>query len=315
MGALYLSGGRTAPPEPPAIEQILEGSGLERKAAARDLLSGLGAKLTRASDLASASSASARDPFATKVPALDRLLSGGLPRGALVEVTGRRSCGRFSIGISSLAAATSAGEAAALVDLGGHLDPQSAEDAGVDLARVLWVRPSRLKDAVASAEMLLGAGFPLVVVDLGVPPVRGRFVPDAAWVRLTRAARERRAALLLLSPYRVSGIAAQAAVAADGSRAIWRGAGKSPRLLEGIASRLTLQKDAGRSSQPSAVSYQLSTVLPGTFHRHPERSEGSQTRSANEAIESGIVTADLRSALPIAGGFPSVVGSSLRSSG
>jgi recA bacterial DNA recombination protein len=257
MGALYLSGGRTAPPEPPAIEQILEGSGLERKAAARDLLAGLGAKLTRASDLASASSGGARDPFATKVPALDQLLSGGLPRGALVEVTGRRSCGRFSIGISSLAAATSAGEAAALVDLGGHLDPQSAEDAGVDLARVLWVRPSRLKDAVASAEMLLGAGFPLVVVDLGVPPVRGRYVPDAAWVRLTRAARDRRAALLLLSPYRVSGIVAQAAVAADGSRAIWRGAGKSPRLLEGIASRLTLQKDA-RRTELSAVSYQLS---------------------------------------------------------
>jgi recA bacterial DNA recombination protein len=247
-----------------AIEQILEGSGLERKAAARDLLSGLGAKLTRASDLPALSAAGgARDPLATKVSALDRLLSGGLPRGALVEVTGRRSCGRFSIGISSLAAATSAGESAALVDLGGHLDPQSAEDAGVDLARVLWVRPSRLKDAVASAEMLLGAGFPLVVVDLGVPPVRGRYVPDAAWVRLTRAARERRAALLLLSPYRVSGIAAQAAVAADGARAIWRGAGKSPRLLEGIASRLTLQKDArARGGEAEGMSMSI-TGAPG----------------------------------------------------
>ena len=225
-----------------AIEQILEGSGLERKAAARDLLAGLGAKLTRASDLAAPGAA--RELLATKVAALDGLLSGGLPRGALVEVTGRRSSGRFSIGISSLAAATSAGEAAALVDLGGHLDPQSAEDAGVDLARLLWVRPAKLKEAVASAEMLLFAGFPLVVVDLGLPPVRGRSMPDAAWVRLTRAARDRRAALLLLSPYRVSGIAAGAAVAADAARAQWRGAGKSPRLLEGVASRLTLQKDA-----------------------------------------------------------------------
>ena len=266
-----------------AIEQILEGSGLERKAAARDLLAGLGAKLTRASDLAAPGAA--RELLATKVAALDGLLSGGLPRGALVEVTGRRSCGRFSIGISSLAAATSAGEAAALVDLGGHLDPQSAEDAGVDLARLLWVRPAKLKEAVASAEMLLFAGFPLVVVDLGLPPVRGRSMPDAAWVRLTRAARDRRAALLLLSPYRVSGIAAGAAVAADAARAQWRGAGKSPRLLEGVASRLTLQKDA-RGRELSAVSYQLSVVMPGTFHRHPERSEGSQTRHASVAIKS-----------------------------
>src|SRR5215510_482223 len=158
MGALFLSGGRTAPPAPPAIEQILEGSGLERKAAARDLLTGLGAKLTRASDLASASPGGAsRERLATKVDSLDRLLAGGLPRGGLVEVTGRRSCGRFSVGISSLASATSAGESAALVDLGGHLDPQSAEEAGVDLARLLWVRPSKLKEAVASAEMLLSA--------------------------------------------------------------------------------------------------------------------------------------------------------------
>jgi recA bacterial DNA recombination protein len=225
-----------------AVDRLLEGSGLQRKAAARDLLSGLGARLTRASELPPP--ASSRDPLATRVFALDRLLAGGLPRGALIELSGRRSCGRFSIGIASLAAATSAGEAAALVDLGGHLDPQSAEEAGVALSRLLWVRPSKLKEAVASAEMLLAAGFPLVVVDLGLPPVRGRFVPDAAWVRLTRAARDRRAALLVLAPYRVSGIAAEAVLSAESARAVWRGAGKSPRLLEGIASRLTLAKDA-----------------------------------------------------------------------
>ena len=184
-----------------AIERLLEESG---------------ARLTRASELPSL--ADARNPVATKVSALDRLLSGGLPRGALTEISGRRSCGRFSIGIASLAAVTSAGESAALVDLGGHLDPQSAEDAGVELERLLWVRPSKLKEAVASAEMLLAAGFPLVVVDLGLAPVRGRFVPDAAWVRLTRAARDRRAALLLLAPYRVSGVAAEAVVSAQTAR-------------------------------------------------------------------------------------------------
>ncbi len=210
----------------PAIERLLEESGV---------------RLTRASELPSL--ATARNPFATKVAALDRLLSGGLPRGALTEISGRRSCGRFSIGIASLAAATSAGESAALVDLGGHLDPQSAEEAGVDLARLLWVRPSKLKETVASAEMLLATGFPLVVVDLGLPPVRGRFIPDAAWVRLTRAARERRAALLVLAPYRVSGVAAEAVVSAGAARAFWCGTGKSPRLLEGMGVRLTLEKD------------------------------------------------------------------------
>ncbi len=157
--------------QPLPIEEILEGKGLAKKLASLDLLSGLGARLTRASDLAPLTAP--RDPIATMVPGLDRLLCGGLPRGGLVELSGRRSSGRFSIGLAALASATSSGEAAALVDLGGHLDPQSAEAAGADLTRLLWVRPARLKEAVASTEMLLAAGFPLVVADLGLAPVRG----------------------------------------------------------------------------------------------------------------------------------------------
>jgi recA bacterial DNA recombination protein len=223
-------------PRTTAIEDLLEGKGLAKKPAALALLSGLGAKISRASDLPSPSAP--RDRIPTQVPALDRLLSGGLPRGGLVELTGRRSCGRFSIGISALAAATSSGEAAALVDLGGHLDPQAAEEAGVDLTRLLWVRPEKLKGAVASAEMLLATGFALVVVDLGLPPVRGRFVPDAAWLRLERAARSRGAALFVLAPYRVSGIAADAVVSAGAAHALWKGTGRAPRLLDGVASRL-----------------------------------------------------------------------------
>ena len=232
-----------APLSATAIEDLLEGKGLAKKPAALALLSGLGAKISRASDLPSPSAP--RDRIPTQVPALDRLLSGGLPRGGLVELTGRRSCGRFAIGISTLASATSSGEAAALVDLGGHLDPQAAEEAGVDLTRLLWVRPEKLKGAVASAEMLLTTGFALVVVDLGLAPVRGRFVPDAAWLRLERAARARGAALFVLAPYRVSGIAADAVVSTGAAHALWKGTGRAPRLLDGVASRLDFLSSRG----------------------------------------------------------------------
>ena len=44
------------------------------------------------------------------------------------------------------------GEAAALIDLGDHFDPQLAEENGVDLRRLLWVRPRTVKEAVMSAE-------------------------------------------------------------------------------------------------------------------------------------------------------------------
>ena len=264
----------STPAQALALEELLEGRGLAKKTAALALLTGLGARLLRACDLPSP--AAPRDPIPTMVPALDRLLCGGLARGGFVELTGRRSCGRFSIGIAALASATSCGEAAALVDLGSHLDPQAAEAAGVELDRLLWVRPEKLKDAVASAEMLLSAGFPLVVLDLGLAPVRGCFVPDSAWVRLERAARSRHAALLLLAPYRVSGVAADTVLAADSARASWMGAGIAPRLLCGVSSRLVLQKDArARTGVAEAMGWRMAAAFAPP-HEHLSLSSRAQ---------------------------------------
>src|SRR3954464_1037940 len=47
---------------------------------------------------------------------------GGWPRAALCELVGRRSSGRTAILYAALARALAAGEAAALVDVGGGLD-------------------------------------------------------------------------------------------------------------------------------------------------------------------------------------------------
>jgi hypothetical protein len=185
--------------------------------------------------------------FATGVPALDRLLGGGLVRGRLVELVGRRSSGRFSAVVAALAAATAAGEAAALIDLGDGLDPQTAAAMGADLERLLWVRPRTVGEALAAAEAALHGGFPLVVVELGDPPLAGGRGAEAGWLRLARAARARGAALLVASPYRVSGTAAAAVVAARRGRAVWLGGGGAPRLLAGLAGRLALEKDRGRA--------------------------------------------------------------------
>ncbi len=207
---------------------------------ARCLLTGLGAKISIASDLPPR--ARPQESLATGVEPLDRLLPGGLPKGKLVEIVGRLSSGRFSIGLAALASVTSAGEPAALLDSGEHLDPQAAAAAGVDLELLLWVRPRRIKETLAAAEMLLAAGFPLIVADFGLSARGGRFVPDAAWIRLARASLAQESSLLLLTPYRMSGIAAEAVVTADAARPFWQGAGRTPRLLTGTSSRLTLQK-------------------------------------------------------------------------
>jgi len=68
------------------------------------------------------------------------LLGGGFPRGSLVELCGRGSSGRTSLYLALLAQATGQQQACALVDVSDSLDPMSLAAAGVDLARLLWVR-------------------------------------------------------------------------------------------------------------------------------------------------------------------------------
>lgn len=204
-------------------------------------------KLHTARELADAQRRSREsERFATACPPLDRLLDGGLPRGSMVELVGRRSSGRFSLVLSTLAAVTGCGEPAALVDLGDGFDPRAAEEAGVVLERLLWARPRRLKEAVACAEVILQSGMPLVVVELGMPPVPGGRGAEASWLRLARAAHGHRAALLVSSPYRASGTAAQMVLEARAPRARWHGQGAAPRLLRGISTCLELVKTRDR---------------------------------------------------------------------
>jgi hypothetical protein len=220
------------------VERVLAGKALAGKS--RTLLAGLGAQLQRASDLAPI--ARCRESRPTGFSQLDRLLAGGLPKGAVVELVGRRSSGRFSVALATLAATTSSGEPAAFVDLDDHFDPHAAADAGADLERVLLVRPHRVKQALAAAEMLLSTGFPLVVADLGFSPRGARYVPDAAWVRLARSAQASGASLLLLAPWRMSGIAADTVLSAPSARPTWEGRGCQPRLLSGLAARFHVEK-------------------------------------------------------------------------
>jgi len=186
-------------------------------------------------------------PFATAVPQLDRLLEGGLVRGELVELVGSRSSGRFSLILAVLAAVTETGDVAALIDLGDGLQPADARGAGVELERLLWLRPRRLREALAGAEMLVTGGFPLVVADLGVPPVPGGRGATGAWLRLARTAERHRAALLVSSPYRVSGPAAATVLAAHGAHSIRRHSPSAPPLILGLDARLRLDKARGRS--------------------------------------------------------------------
>mgnify|MGYP001824604996 CR=1 FL=1 len=215
--------------------------------------------LASARDLGHQHAATPISTVPTTIEALDGLLSGGLPRGQMVEIIGDRSSGRFSSLLASLAATTAMGEAAALVDLGDSLDPRLAAATGVVLERLLWVRPEHLKQAVIGAEMLLAGGFPLVVIDLGNPPVPGGRGVEANWLRLARAAQSHNAVLLVSSPYRVSGTAATGVVKTTQGRPRWSDTRLAPPLLLGLSSRLHLEKLRG---QPGTGSKTLRLMTP-----------------------------------------------------
>lgn len=209
-------------------------------------------------------------PLPTSLPQIDRLLGGGLERGALTELVGGRSSGRFAAVLAAIAAATAAGEAAALVDLGGNLDPQVAATLGCGLERLLWVRPERMRDALLAVELLLKSGFPLVVLDLGTPPIPGGCGPESFWVRLARAAAEHRAALLVAAPFRSSGTAASTVLRARRTRAAWDGRDRAPRLLRGLGTEVVLEKLRHRATQTVA---RLALAAPGTLclpRPHPD---------------------------------------------
>jgi hypothetical protein len=212
--------------------------------------------------------------FPTGLAALDGLLAAGgaaagLPRGCLVELVGRASSGRLAAALSTLAAATAAGEAAAFVDLGDHLDPESLAAAGADPDRLLWVRPRDLAEALAAAEAILAGGLPLVVLDLGLPPVPGGRGAEASWLRLARAAQAHGAALLVSTPYRVSGTAAHAVVAAETTRGLYADGG--PPLLQALALHLTLDKLRGHRPGATATTELLHPQTHAEVHPTPSR--------------------------------------------
>lgn len=178
--------------------------------------------------------------FSTGIPELDALLGGGFPCGRISEICGPGSSGRTALAQGLIRAALStpgsapegAGDSVASfvswVDPGDAFDPQSAVDAGIDLERILWIRPHSSQDALRSCDRLLQTeGFGLVLLDTipaAVAPPRppaprmpeasntarstrknGRAsgartpVRDADWLRLARLAAKTRTALIVLS--------------------------------------------------------------------------------------------------------------------
>ena len=136
-------------------------------------------------------------PF--NIPEIDTL-TGGLPHGGLTEIAGPPSSGRATLLLSALASRTAQTEVCALVDGRDTFDPYSAEAAGVNLERLLWVRCRNVDQCLQATDLLLqGGGFGLIAIDLSMLPAKTvRYVPLNVWFRFRRAVENTSTILLLL---------------------------------------------------------------------------------------------------------------------
>jgi len=129
---------------------------------------------------------------ATGIEAVDELLHGGLPVGAISELTGAESSGRTSLALQFVAARTAEERACAWVDVQDAFDPESAAANGVRLKQLLWVRcKSREQGSATPANKNHSPGTPAGIRDQKdrdqrTEETRERGAPWArpAWARL-----------------------------------------------------------------------------------------------------------------------------------
>jgi len=182
-------------------------------------------------------------------------LTGGLPRGSITEIHGPASSGRSSLIASILAAATARQEICAYVDSSDAFDPVSAETAGVDLARLLWIRcGGHPEHALKTADLLIqNGGFGLVVLDLGdISTHIARRIPLASWFRFSRTIENTPTVMVMLERSHTVKTCAALTIEMRRECVMWSGAPACSRLLRGA--RLNAVLPDARTSRKSVAS-------------------------------------------------------------
>ena len=212
-------------------------------------------ELPRRDDVARARLAAVGAARAPVVLARDRALAltgplaAALPsvqRGSVVVVGGLMGTGATSAVLGIAAAATAAGEWAAMVDDGGTLGGLAAAEAGVDLARFAVVRDVP-RDRWATVVAALLDGVSVVVAELP----RSVRVGDAR--RLAARARERAAVLVAFAPDARTW-PAEAAVRIHARGGQWHGLGGGERGGDGVlVVRVPMLEIESRGRQPARL--------------------------------------------------------------
>ena len=133
------------------------------------------------------------------VPAIDGALGGGLPAGQLTELVAPLASGGQLVFAQLLLTTRTARQRVALIDAADSFAPEAIPaDA---LRHLVWVRPRKLDEALAAADVLVRDGnYAAVILDLrGVASRELNRTPKTLWHRLHRAAANQPGAVLVLT--------------------------------------------------------------------------------------------------------------------
>ncbi len=91
---------------------------------------------------------------------------GGFPRGRVIEIYGPESSGKTTLALQAIAECQKAGGAAAFIDAEHALDPQYAQNLGVDIDEMYISQPDYGEQALEIAEILVrSGGVDIIVID------------------------------------------------------------------------------------------------------------------------------------------------------
>jgi hypothetical protein len=128
-------------------------------------------------------------PLPTGIHFLDHgLLKGGLPRAHLIEIVGSKSSGKTTLLFKMLSSFNKQESMIAYFDFSETLYPPSAQRSGVDLRKLLVLRPPNIPAGLRAAEILFRSGSICVAVfDLVATKVQ---IPKALLLRLKRSVKQ-----------------------------------------------------------------------------------------------------------------------------
>ena len=201
----------------------------------------------------------APETFPTGVSIIDQQMRG-IPQSELTQVCmpAGTSSGKTTVLVSLMMQCTRREHFCALVDASDCFDPASMEAAGVDLARLLWVRCGErcgekkrklrpLEQAFKAADILVQTGgFGLIAVDLSNIEERYiRKVPLTTWFRFARVVEKMPTALVFLTTYPAAQSCAGLTLHMADAEPCWAGASQ-PSHAQSLA-ELKFEVEVGRS--------------------------------------------------------------------